>query len=801
MTGTAGAVPVVLTRFIGRRAEIADLAALLADRRLITITGPGGCGKTRLAIEVLALAGGGTDGATWVDLATVNDPSLVDAVAADALGVPVGPTSDPGAAVASGLQDREVLVCLDNCEHVVGGVAALAERLLVSCPRVSVVATSREPLGSAAETVWRAPPMTDDDVVALFDDRARSARSDFSLDDSSVDAVRTVCRRLGGIPLAVELAAAWVRSLTPAQIAAALDDRFQLLVGSHGRALARHQTLRASVDWSYGLLGAAARLLLPRLSVFAGTFTLEDVLAVCPDDDLGADETLPALTRLVDTSMISADATGAVARYGLSETIRDYGAALLTDAELTALRDRHLRHFSEAAEVAAVDLDTGDQDAALACLQSMDENLQAAVAWGVAAADPAPGCQLVATLARMWFLRGRTREGLDAIGRALDRCPEDERSLRARLLTAQALVAIPAGRVEINTSASASATDLAAAIGDSRTLAEATAIAGYVPFFSDYHRCEELGLAAQAHGWESGSAFAVDFGMLLQAVSLANRDRHAEVVPVADELYERSRARRDRFGAFSRNVRLYGALLTGDLRGAVEFGQAAVELARPLRDYFIHGTVTSDLAWAVGAAGDLDQARRLIAPLVRSIDHAGPDVDVIGLRVAAGKLLLWAGEYDEALSWLRRAAEFDSPGTDNWTAMRALPALALALHRLSRNDDAAAAAERGIEMARRLGTPHAEAESLDALAHVVADADPARADSLAHDALRIRSEHGLRTHLTDSLDTLARLVADRGDHPRAARLTGAADKARPRGGDAGRALSRTSRTWCSPRRR
>jgi hypothetical protein len=214
--------------------------------------------------------------------------------------------------------------------------------------------------------------------------------------------------------------------------------------------------------------------------------------------------------------------------------------------------------------------------------------------------------------------------------------------------------------------------------------------------------------------------------MLLQAVSLANRDRHAEVVPVADQLYERSRARRDRVGAFSRNVRLYGALLTGDLRGAVGFGRAAVELARPLRDYFVHGTVTSDLAWAVGAAGDLDQARRLIAPLVRSIDHAGPDVDVIGLRVNAGKLLLWAGEHEEALPWLRRAAEFDDPGTDNWTAMRALPALAVVLHRLGRDDEAATAAQRGIDMAQRLGTPHAEAESLDALARVVARADPAR---------------------------------------------------------------------------
>jgi len=379
----SAAMPVPLTRFVGRHDEIAELAALLGDRRFVTITGPGGCGKTRLAQEVLALADRSAGVTAWVDLATVDDPSLVPVVAASAAGVPVGPTSDPGTALASGLQERAVLLCFDNCEHLVAGVAALAERVLASCRQVSVLATSREPLGSAAETVWRVPPMNDDDVLALFDDRARSARADFVLDGSNVDAVRTVCRRVDGIPLAVELAAAWVRSLTPAQIAAALDDRFALLVASHGRTLPRHRTLRASVEWSYGLLGDSARTLLPRLSVFAGTFTLDDVLAVCPDEHLALDETRPALTRLVDTSMVNVDTTSEVARYELTETIREYGRALLTDDVLATLRGRHLRHFGDTAEVAAVDLDTGDQDAALGRLRSMDENLRAALAWAL----------------------------------------------------------------------------------------------------------------------------------------------------------------------------------------------------------------------------------------------------------------------------------------------------------------------------------------------------------------------------------------------------------------------------------
>lgn len=278
-------IPFELTSFVGRRDQVAELAGLVEDRRLVTITGAGGCGKTRLAVEVLtALSERWLDGVGWIDLSAVADASRVGDVAAAALGVLVDPASDADAALTGALRDRQLLIGVDNCEHLLDACGELIEHLARSCPGVSVLATSREPLGVAGETVWRAPSMVEREVVALFVERAQAARADFVADDATVDAVRTVCRRLDGIPLAVELAAAWVRMLTPAQIAVALDDRFQLLVGGPRRGIARQQTLIASVEWSYGLLRDDARTMMRRLAVFSGGFDLPAASAVCSDE-------------------------------------------------------------------------------------------------------------------------------------------------------------------------------------------------------------------------------------------------------------------------------------------------------------------------------------------------------------------------------------------------------------------------------------------------------------------------------------------------------------------------------------
>ena len=778
------APPVVLSRFVGRRAELAELTELLGDRRLVTIVGPGGCGKTRLAIETLAALDGSTsDAVGWVDLAPVSDPGRVAEAAAEALGVLVGPGVDPSTALISGLRDHRGVICFDNCEHVLPTCGEVVEGLLEACPEISVLTTSRERLAVVGETLWQVPSMAADEVVELFAERARAVRTDFAVDDRNRDAVHTVCGRLDGIPLAVELAAAWVRILTPAQIATALDDRFRLLTGGGRTVLPRQQTLAASVEWSYGLLREPARTLLRRLSVFSGGFTLDAAEAVCSDDTLPGMDVLDALGRLVDTSIVVVgDRAGDAARFHLPETLRQFAAERLDEAgESSRLSDRHLEHFLAIAERSIEAFDHGDQDEARHVLEIDQDNLRAALTWALSSPHRhVEGRRLAATLARWWFVRGDAADGIDSLRRALDAAPDDRSPVQIDLYTGLALMAIPAGRLTLLHDAAARARELAAAGGDERTAARATAIAAYESWYTDYERALALAVEAQQGGEATGDEFAVRLGMLIEAVTLGNLDRYDEVFPIADALFARSGPGHDRLiAAFARQVAMYGEVLTGDVRRGLELGREAVAIAEPLGDYLIAGTTVSSLAWASGLAGLVDEGLRMMDDLVRVIEDAGPDVDVIDMHVTVGTLHLFAGHLDDAVTWLARAAEFAvGDTTDTWTSVRALPSLAGAYRRLGRLDEATAAAERGVAMARRLGTTHAYAESLDELALALASVDPARSLELHHAALAARVVRGLRTHMSDSLDGLGHLAASSEAYVDAARLFAASDAAR-----------------------
>jgi predicted ATPase/DNA-binding CsgD family transcriptional regulator len=806
------ALPAQLTAFVGRRAELGEIAALLGDRRLVTITGPGGSGKTRLALETLTRRSGRwADGARWVDLGPVASPGRVAEVAAAAVGVLVDPAIGAVPALAGHLVDREVALCFDNCEHLVEACADVVGALLRTCPGVTVLATSREPLGVPGEAVWRVPPMAEGEAVALFGDRARLVRPGFG-EAAATDAadpsaaVRTVCRRLDGMPLAIELAAAWVRMLSPAQIADALDDRFRLLVGGPRGAIPRQQTLAASVDWSHGLLRDDARTLLRRLSVFSGGFALDAAEAVCGFGDLDADDVLGVLGGLVDSSMVVVSDRDGFARYRLLETIRDYAADRLAEAgESEAAADRHLGHFLALAESTAAALDRGDQDALLAELEREHDNLRAALAWGLSRPDPARGRRVAVALTRLWLVRGHAHTGLQLLRAAIDAAPDDTSTVQADLLSGLAVVAAPAGRIVESAEVAARAVELAEAAGDDRTLGRAYAAATYLPFYTDYPRAEELARRAQRHADAAGDVFPAEWARLMEGCSYMNRERHDEAVAIASALHERSLARDDRFlAAFSLSLVMHAAVLTGDVRRGVEVGTLAVEICEPLHDYFTVGTNTVNLAWALGVAGRVDEGWRLVEPVVRTISSAGPDVDVVGIGPTVGRLKLWGGDVDGAVESLDRASRFGAPPHENWITVRTFPVLSDALRRAGRTDDALAVAEHGVEVGRRLGTHHATADSLDALARLVSDADPGRAEDLHHEALALRVEHGLDTDVADSLDALALVsvsasgsatTSGSGSADRlveAARLLGAADTARARAGYPRLAIDRST---------
>ena len=428
----AAPLPAPLTGFIGRERELAVARRLLPGTRLLTFTGPAGVGKTRLALRLAADVGGAfADGVRFVALAPLADPALVPQAVAAALGVPEAPGRALALTLADALRPARLLLVLDNCEHLVAACARLADDLLGACPRLTLLATSREALGIAGETAWPVPPLglpgsgslppleaaARAEAVALFVDRARAVRPDFALTARTAPAVARICARLDGLPLAVELAAARVRVLPVEQLLARLEDRFRLLTGGSRTALARQQTLRAAVDWSYDLLTADERALFARLSVFAGGCTLEAAEQVGGGAGLEAPDVLDRLTRLVDQSLVVAEGQpDGTARFRLLETLRQYaGERLEASGGADAIRGRHAAHAVALAARAAPALRGPRQAAWLARLAAERDNLHAASAWLAAHGDVARQQRLAADLWWFWYLGGAFSEGRAAL--------------------------------------------------------------------------------------------------------------------------------------------------------------------------------------------------------------------------------------------------------------------------------------------------------------------------------------------------------------------------------------------------
>jgi predicted ATPase/DNA-binding SARP family transcriptional activator len=417
---------VSLTRLVGRERELGALQALVASQRLVTLTGVGGAGKTRLAAELaLRLDWQRADSVVWVELAPCTDPLLV--VQQVAAGVSLREPANVGV-VADALRDRDLLLVLDNCEHVVAACAELAGALLTECPRLHVLATSREPLGVAGERVWPVPPLSiETEAVELFVDRAMAVDPRFALTDDNTPAVLEICRRLDGIPLAIELAAARIRVLTPEQIRARLEDRFAILTGGARTTVPRHRTLRAAIDWSFTLLGEREQTLLARLSVFAGTFSLEAAEAVC-----GAD-VLDLLSGLVDKSLVVSAKRKETVRYYLLDSIREYAAERLDDAD--AWRMKHAQAFLELARVAEPELVTAVA-ARVDSLEPEHDNLRAALTWSLEREPETLALPLAAATRWYWYYRILWSEGLRWMERVLERVPPGETAEYAAVLSA-----------------------------------------------------------------------------------------------------------------------------------------------------------------------------------------------------------------------------------------------------------------------------------------------------------------------------------------------------------------------------
>jgi predicted ATPase len=427
-------LPVQLTSFIGRAYEIAEVKRLLSRTRLLTLTGAGGSGKTRLAIHVAAdLLERYPDGIWWVELASLVDPNDVPGAVASALKALEQPGRPIGETLADSLSTKDLLLVLDNCEHLVSACAGLADALLRACPKLRVVATSREALGLAGELTYRvpslslpdiqrlpaAPQLLDFEAIRLFAERATFSDPRFEITSNSAAAVAQICVRLDGIPLAIELAAARVKVLAVEQIAERLNDRFRLLTAGSRAAIPRHQTLRATLDWSYALLSERERLLLNRLSVFAGGCTLETAEAVCAGSDVEGSEILDLLTQLAEKSLILVEVRGGEARYRLLETVREYCCSRLREShEESAVRARHTDFFLAMAERWEPGLYGPREVMWLERLEAEHDNLRTALDWAVDAA-PEMALRLAGVVWRFWDTRGFFSEGRARLQRVL----------------------------------------------------------------------------------------------------------------------------------------------------------------------------------------------------------------------------------------------------------------------------------------------------------------------------------------------------------------------------------------------
>src|SRR5258705_4205762 len=455
-------LPYQLTSFVGREQEIAQLKELVAKNRLVTVTGAGGAGKTRLAIEVASrLIDAFPDGVWLVELAALADPRLVPQAVAEALALADQRARPVIETLSAYLASKKLLFVLDNVEHLLEACVQFVDLVLRRSPDVAILVTSRERLGMTGELTYRVPSLTvpgPGDIVApetllaydgvrLFVDRARLLRPDFSVTSENAASLASICYHLDGIPLAIELAAPRLRSMSVDELSGRLDQRFALLTDGSRAALPRHRTLRSTIDWSYDLLTEREQAMLRRVAVFAGGWTLASAEQVCAGDGIDASDIIEQLTPLVDKSLVVTDERAGATRYRMLQTVRQYALDRLRESgEETRWRASHLAYFVALAEEAGPKLRSAEQAQWLRRLEEEHENLRAALEWSLVEAGSKGGLRLCGALGRFWWTRGHFTEGRQWCTRVLGKPGAEERTQeRASVLNAAGVLSYHQG--------------------------------------------------------------------------------------------------------------------------------------------------------------------------------------------------------------------------------------------------------------------------------------------------------------------------------------------------------------------
>ncbi|MFF9778634.1 ATP-binding protein [Streptomyces sp. NPDC013978] len=626
----AGNLPEAFTTFVGRRPDIAEVRRVLGSARLLTLTGTGGVGKTRLALEVAAAVRKAFPDGTWlVDLAPVRDPSAVATTAAAAVGiVDLGdrPALDR---LAERLAERRALIVLDNCEHLVDACAELASVLLSACPGLRVLATSRQTLGIAGEHVFTVPPLkVPDEAVELLRDRACAVRPEFRITDANWDTVTRLCAELDGLPLAIELTASRLRTLTVEQAADRLEDRFTLLTGGSRTARPRQRTLRAAMEWSYELCSPAERLLWNRLSVFAGGFGLDAAEDVCAGEGLPAQEVLDVLDGLVVQSVVLPTEEEGLPRYRLLATIREYGRERLAESgEEERLLRRHRDFHLALAEGFAGRWYGPGQEEALARLRADHANLMAALTHGD---DPQATLALAAALRYHWCAGGFLAEGRRQLDRALAAAP-DPTPARARALCAASWVALLQSDRAAADRWLTEAGEWAERQDDRALRGDIVGLRGMWAAFMG-NLAEALPLfehAVAVHTAATGKGSAVFELFQLGAVQMdlgdpRGRETGRQAVAAAEALGERW-ARAHAMWTLSCH-----AWRQGEREEALALIRAALEIERGFNEPLSAALMLETLAWITASYGEYERAGRILGSTRKMWRDVGVDISAFG---------------------------------------------------------------------------------------------------------------------------------------------------------------------------
>ena len=787
-------LPARVAAFVGRERERAKVADLVADARVVTLTGSGGCGKTRLAAEVAGdVASRFSDGAWWVDLQGVSEPGLVAPALGGVVGVHERPDQALADALAEHLHARHVLVVLDNCEHLVQACAGLVAALSSACPRLHVLATSRVPLVVEGEATFEVAPLpvpgrdacsagtvAAADAARLFEVRARQVAADFRIGDDNASAVAEICRRLDGIPLAIELAAARVRVLAPAQIAAGLSDRFGLLTGGARGAPARQRTLEASLDWSHDLLDDAQRLALARLSVFAGSFELDAAEEVMSGKGIDRDDVLDLVTALVEQSLLQVAQRQHRARYRLLETIRAYARQRLSGLDdRDRVRGRHLEFHLGLTGRAQEGLQGGQPELWAARLAADLDDLRAAMDWAAETGDLRGLVGVTEPIVRFWFERGLSGEVHRRLHDAAEipGAPDDER-VRG-LNTAAALAFAASEQDRFHRSA-----NQAVAVARTTDVGCALAVA-----------LAQRSLSGVLSGLSTSEQVAAD---VEEALRLAKRcedaSTRAHILQFAGAALLCGRSIDAGYHLFQQDVQV------------CEANDLAFHLPAA------HGGVLSWLPWS----GRLDQVRRHARRTVElSRQLARPGWEAAGLTALAAAAVLhgdligareWLSEAQVALRpralegthygmWLRHWLSLSAYASGDLEAARATAVeivrigrsgggrldeatgewlLGMVARSQERDDDARAHLEASRALSTDARLPHTLGRSVLGLAELAQrDDDLEQAWELVHEGLEVLDDYGDRVGTAAALEVIADLAVALGEPERALRLLAA----------------------------